>query len=435
MDERKYNEKKPRHLEKVRNERVIRWVTTDHYSGSIYSEYTLGTEDAPTAIDVLIRAMCKRGEADLMHGAPLILFTDPGSANVSTLMTGFCERLKIRCIPHMAGNARATGQVENAQNIVETQFEGRLRFLDIQNLEQLNAHLTAWRVAWNANAIHSRHKHTRNQMWLTITPEQLRVPASVEALRALVASPPEMRKVSPKLILNYAPKGYKALTYSLRHIDGITVGGYVGVSVNPYQAPAVDVIVKERGGLERVYTLQPIERDSAGFAVDAPVIGEGYKSLPDTATDKAVKRMEREAYGVDTQEAAQKATRKKTRVYADINIMADVEQAKTHTYLPKHGQGLDLAPTPAREVPPISHVDAVYALRPLLAPMGIAWDADCMQWLKGQYPQAVPADNLEAVAAALAAHLRPQADVSDTDADQPVTSGTAPMLRLAVGGA
>ena len=39
LDQRKFNERKPRDLAKILNERVLRYVVTDHYTGGIYGRY------------------------------------------------------------------------------------------------------------------------------------------------------------------------------------------------------------------------------------------------------------------------------------------------------------------------------------------------------------------------------------------------------------
>ena len=421
MDERKYNERKPQNLAKLDKQkiRVVRWLITDHTSGSFYLEYTQGEEDAETAINVFINAMCKREGNDIMHGAPFILYTDPGSANRSAMMKGLCKQLGVQNIQHAAGNARATGQVESTQNLVETQFEGRLKLLNINSLDELNAHATAWRVMYHATAIHNRHKQTRHKMWMTINQNQLRVPASKEALKDIVGSPPKPCKVNAKLILNFTPKGYKGLTYSVSNIDGVSNGAYVGVSVNPYYSPAIDVIVKSHDGTERVYTVQPIERDKAGFAIDAPVFGEGYKAVADTITDTAVKAMDKQAYDAGTLEAVKQAKKQKQPVYQDINVMADVQAARQPTYMPTRGRELALE-TP-RELPKLNHIEAAIRVRPYLEKVGIEWTSVHLDYIKATYPpDSVPVEDIENIASHLIAVATPQ------------TTSHAPALKLVV---
>ena len=65
------------------------------------------------------------------------------------------------------------------------------------------------------------------------------------------------------------------------------------VSVNPFAFPAVDVIVRRPGEDERVYTIEPILKDEAGFALDAPVIGEEYKAMSGSTSRIATARCRR----------------------------------------------------------------------------------------------------------------------------------------------
>ena len=397
LDERSYNAKKPHSLAKLNNERVVRWVIVDHYSAAFYSCYSQGSEDSATAIDMLIRAMCRRAVGDPFCGAPALLYTDPGPAYTSALMRGFLQRVGIRHETHTPGNARATGAVEANQNIIERGFEGRLRFYQAADLDDLNARLDSWRVMYNAEAVHTRHKQTRNGLWLTITEDQLRVPQSEESLRELVASEPVKAKVGGSLTITHAPKGYFSQEYSLRNIPGVTPGLEVRVSVNPFEAPAVNVTVSLPGREDALYTVSPVRKNDAGFPVDAPVIGESYKSHKDTAADRALKEIEKIAYGADSLEEAAAAKKRKERPFAHINIMADVEQARPHTYLPKRGSAMGAEP-PRREIPPLSPFEAGKRLRPVLAAQGVEWTPAYLAGLKARYPDGVPVDVLDGIA-------------------------------------
>jgi hypothetical protein len=57
-----------------------------------------------------------------------MLMMDPGSANTAHSIRNLLRSLKCELIVNKPRNARAKGSVENAQNIVETHFESRLRF-------------------------------------------------------------------------------------------------------------------------------------------------------------------------------------------------------------------------------------------------------------------------------------------------------------------
>ena len=425
MREDKYYKNKPAHLAKVERLRIIRWVITDHYTGTLFVRYAEGTEDQKSALTVLMEALCDRtaeNPMDIFRGAPYGLYTDKGAPFVGNMTQKFLQHLRIRPETHKAGNPRATGQAENAQNLVETQFEGRLRMMVTDALADLNAAADKWRIAFNANAIHSRHKKTRHSLWMTITPEQLRVPESREALQAIVSSKGEERTIPPTLILSYATKQFGPQEYSLSHIPGVIIGNKVGVCVNPFEAPAIDVTIIAANGEETVYTLQPIRRNDAGFDVTAPVMGEEYRAMPDTVVDQAVKAMEKAAYGAETLEAVDKARKKNARVYEQINPMADIEALRPRTYFPVQGTGLDLA-APVREMPPLSMVEAAMKLKSLMAEAAVTWTETHMAELIARYEDSVPHDDIAPLAAEFISAARP-----------PVPE-TAPALNLVRGAA
>lgn len=403
MDEAKFYKNKPENLKKASQERVIRWVITDHYSGTLFVRYTQGSEDTAGILDVFIEATLKR-DNEPFHGVPDMLGTDKGAGNTSLLFTSFLDALGVKHVTHKPGNPRAKGQVEQAQNLVETQFEGRLRFMDIVDLATLNAAVDAWRVYYNAKAVHRRHNKPRNSVWMTITEEQLRVPASREVLQELAASPAKEVKVTDTLKIRHTIKGYGKQEYDVRYLSGILPGQTVAVVVNAYRAPAIDVTVTAQDGTKNSYTLEPIERDKAGFRTDAPVIGKEYAALPETKTEKAHKIIQTEAYSASTLEAAEKAKAKGARPYEGLNAMADVQSAKIPLYFIKRGRDLGLE---QREIEsaPLSHVDAAIALRPLVARAGLEWNADCLEWLKQRHPANVPGNNLAELARELAAQF------------------------------
>ena len=193
------------------------------------------------------------------------------------------------------------------------------------------------------------------------------------------------------------------------------------VAVNPYYAPSIDLIVAQNDGTESIYTLEPIERDNAGFDVNAPVIGQSYASHADTSVDKAVKTMEREAYGATTAEEAAAAKKAGQKPYAHINVMADVEAVKAPTYSPRRGRDLALE-TAGRELPSLTPVEVAMQLRPVLAQHGITWGPEHLTHIKQTYGTTVPGEAVEELAAHFIAAAQPPAVVE------------APTLRI-VGGA
>lgn len=399
LDEAKYYKNKPSALRAIEKMRVTRYVITDHYSGALFVRYALGEEDALGVLDTLIQAMCRRENGDELRGVPEILMTDKGAGNCSALVQGFLKRLGIRHITHATGNARAKGQAEVHQNIVERLFEGRLRMMDVESIEALNSAVSKWRVYFNSHQILSRTGQTRNSVWMTIPEDKLRVPVNAEALRELAAAEPKKARVSQRMTVSYASKATGGRhDYDVRYIPGISIRDMVEVSVNPWRAPAVDICMTLPDGERKVWTVDPIERDSGGFRVDAPVIGENHAALPDTVADRQIKAMHKDAYG-DTPEGKDRE-KVQGRAYTQIDAMADVEADKAPLYFPKRGRELKTEET-RPELPPLSHVEAAKQLAARYPDIWHTDPAKHMCWLKQRYPESVPVQALDELGEAL----------------------------------
>ena len=393
MDEKKFYKNKPANVKKIEKDRVIRYVITDHFSGSIYHEYVYGSESAENLIEVFLNCIQKRSMQEPLHGVPFILYTDKGCANTSGLFKNLLERLNVTFIAHATGNSQAKGQVENAQNIVETQFEGRLRFIKIDSLEHLNQTAAQWRMMWNETQIHSRTKRSRNAVWQTIAPNQLRFAPPLELCQELLSTTPVERTVAANLTVSYAIKGYGSNDYDVRHIDGVYPKAKLKVVVNPYRAPSIDVITIDEHGNEVIYTCDPVQVDWVGFRPDAAVIGEEIKSVPQSAIDENRKRIIKKAYNADTLEQADKAIAKKHTAYeGQLNAMADVQRTEVPTYIPRAGEQIS-TPTKRREVAPLNYIQAAKAIKGFV---GDAWTAEHMQMLKNTYPNGdVPQEDVQ----------------------------------------
>ncbi len=299
MEEAKFYKNKPNNVRKVERERVWRYVITDHYSGTIYVKYVQSAgETAQSLVDVFLDATSVRGLNDPMNGVPDMLVMDAGSANTSHLFLNLLDRLSVKHETHLPGNPRAKGQVECANNIVETQFESRLGFLNIQSVEQLQKEADRWRQHYNATAIHSRTGKSRNDVWLTITEKQLRLAPALKLCRELVSTSPKEVTVKPDMSITHAIKGYGRNAYDLRHLPGLVPKVKVKVVVNPYRAPAVDVILNDPSFGEAIWTVEPVKKDEAGFRANSPVFGQEYQAQPETLADKHVKEID-EAAGTD----------------------------------------------------------------------------------------------------------------------------------------
>lgn len=383
MDEKKFYKNKPANVKKIENDRVIRYVITDHFSGSIYVEYVYGSESAENLTEIFLNCIQKRSMQEPMHGVPFILYTDKGCANTSGLFKNLLERLEVKFIAHATGNSQAKGQVENAQNLVETQFEGRLRFIKINSIDHLNETAAQWRMMWNETQIHSRTKRSRNSVWQTIAQTQLRLAPPLELCQELLSTSPVERTVDAKLQVSYAIKGYGSHDYDVRHVDGVYPKAKLKVVVNPYRAPSIDVITKDEYGNEVIYTCDPVQTDMFGFRPDAAIIGEEIKSVPQSAIDVNRKRIIKKAYNADTLEEADKAIAKKHTAYeGQLNAMADVQNTEVPAYIPRAGEQMTTA-NQRREVAPLNWVQAAKAIRGIV---GAAWKGtEHMNMLKNTY--------------------------------------------------
>ena len=386
MDETLYNAKKPGRLVEIGRQRVIRYVVTDHCTHSLYVRYDQAAgEDAAGVLTTLIEAMSDRGPRDPMHGVPSILYMDKSGGNQSSLIRNFCATLGITLHYHAAGNAPATGSVEVAQNIVEREFESRLRFADVRDLEQLQEMADRWRRHYNAHAVHRRLACTRNAAWLRITPEQLRV-TDRETLTAVAQWGEQTRRVRHDYTISVNTRSHGTHTYDLRTLalHGIHVRDEVTVVLNPFNAPEIVVSKTMPDGTELRFNVAPMQRDENGFDMDAPVIGQEWGTAVETPVDRATAKMD-ELARTDGEQA---------RPWSHIDPMADVREAPLH--LRREGTPLQME---AREAPavPLTRAQAAQRLRSLDA---APWEEDapaCMAWLRETYGDTVPEEALPVI--------------------------------------
>lgn len=390
----KFYKNKPAALARVENERVWRYVVTDHYSGSLFVHYVLGAESGINLAEAFIAAIGQRtpgGEADPFHGVPQLLMMDMGSANTSGLFRNLARRLQVKLIAHAPGNARATGQVEKAQDIVERVFESALKFQPVGSLQELNDAASCWSRHHNATAIHSRHRRTRTDVWLGITAQQLRIAPPADVCRELLTHEPEARKVSPKLTVQFGGR-----EYDVRQVPGVIVGARLPVAINPYQSDSVYVVLTDEAGDELLQSVPEVARDEAGFRVDAPVIGESYRRLADTPADANRKLIERLAMQAVTDTEAADARKAAVLPFGGrIDPLREAREAELPTTIPKRGEALAVT---TRTTPPEPQVlDAVSAMLRIVAAIGRHLTTEEHAFLAARYAGGVPEEQLEAL--------------------------------------
>lgn len=397
MDERKFYKNKPGNIAKIEKERVVRYVIADHTSGSFYHYYLWGSENTENLTNFFLDAIQLRSLKEPMHGVPFILYADKGSANTAGLFKNLLERLQVQFIPHATNNSRAKGTVEQCQNLIETQYEGGLTFKRINNIDELNADATQWRIFFHDSKEHSRLKLTRNQAWLRIKPEQLRKAPPLELCRELVSTVPITRTVTDGLKVKHTIKGYGEHLYKVGHIDGIYIGAEVEVVVNPYRAPDIDVIYEDRLGNPVVYTCQPDQLDAFGFDDISPVIGQDMRGAVLTEVDHARNRIMKQAYGASTMDAVDAAIKKRTPAYeGQIDPNAHITSHEVIEIIPRAGEQLHTPAILQRELPPLTVEDAALEIVGLV---GDLWTSDHFRALKIQYPDGnVPPETVRSFA-------------------------------------
>ena len=401
MDEREFYKNKPANLQKIEKDRVIRYVQTDHTSGSFYHEYFWRSENVENLTNFFFSCTQKRSLKEPMHGVPNILYVDQGTANTSGMFRNLLERLDVEFIAHATHNSRAKGQVEQANNLVETQFETLLSFYTVNSIEELNAFANEWRIMFNETKTHSRTKRTRNQVWQMIRPDQLRIAPALELCRELVNTVPVSRTVKGDLTIQHSIKGYGEQFYSVKHIDGIYVGAKVDVVVNPYRAPDIDIITFNTQGEKVIYTVEPDQYDIFGQLEDAPVIGKEIRAVADSKIDQARKRIMKQAYNAETKAEVDKAVKKRTPAYlGQIDPTAHITKHSVPDYLPRAGEQMTTA-AQRRQVAPLNIIQAAKSIRGMV---GDLWTADHMTALQKSFPTGeVPQESIPDIVAGIKA--------------------------------
>lgn len=378
VDDKKAYKNKPETLEKIGRDKVIRYVITDHYSGFIFVRYATGAEDAKGVLDTLIQAISKRSEYDPMHGVPEILVMDKGAGNKSGMIHAFCENLGIETVFHKTGNPRAKGQVENAQNLVEKNFEGRLRFSNITSLQELQAACDKWRIHFNAREILRRASKTRASLWTSISQEHLKT-CEKDVLREIACWKNVTRKIDGNFEISVATKKFGKQIYDVSALSlyGISNGYEVSVLLNPFTAPDITVKFQQPDGTLVQMDFSPLVFDEAGFRADAPVIGEAFDAYKKTEAENALEKIEKLAFDAQTSKEAEIKKQKGDRPFQNIDFMADIK--KSPAYL--HAAGKLVF---EKEPQVLSQTQMAMAIKDRLPELWMKNPRKAMEWLNGK---------------------------------------------------
>lgn len=365
---------KPQWVDKIGNLKCWRYVLTDHYSSAITVRYFQSRgETQENLFDFLLYAWGRR-EGRVQHGVPRMLYTDPGSANTASAIKNALTAMDVIFEPHMPGNPRAKGQVENANNIVETLFESRLRFEPVRSIDELNAAVEAWAIAYNANAIpdyDSRLKRTfmrqplaRAAIWQQIRKEHLRILPSVDVCRWMLTADAVERIVKADRRITFRhPVSKRSETYPLDHIPEIYPRLKVMVSPLVYGDREIIVTLTTYQGEEKTYICQPIEIADpvAGFAV-GPVFGEDYQQAPDSVIDKAGKELDRAAFGDLSADELDKAKKKDATPFGGLDAHSHLSGVYVPDFMSRQGTELTVPDRATTTEKPLSRTAALVQL-------------------------------------------------------------------------
>ncbi len=412
LDVRQFYPGKPANMARINDRRLWRYVITDHASGYVYVHYCQGAESTANLITALIAAMVPR-EGESLHGIPRIVMSDPGPGTKSAAFRNFVEALGMRHIPNQRGNARAKGQVENGNSLVNTHFEAMLRLrAPVKSVAEMQALAAQWCRWFNATRDHTRHGMTRRDAWLLITPEQLVRAPSVDVLRVLAVSAP-----TPCVVRDGRVR-FKSGLWDVSGMPGLINGQKVEVLINPLDHGFVRVLAYAEDGRAQHYLAPRIALQGPfGFEAGAAEIGSTFRAAAETPTDAARKAVERLAMDAAT-DAEAEAGRKAKRLAFDgrLDPMATMRTELIPPALPRAGTASQvtapdvLAPTPLLPAPALapayvprllSHTEMALNLKHRLEALGATWTAATWARMTALWPAGVNEEQLDACAVQL----------------------------------
>lgn len=402
MEHDEFYKNKPENFQKRAKAMVIRYICTDHYSGTVHFRYYLGAESGEMLLEFFFDCIQPKGhDKEPFQGAPFIIVLDPGAANKGALFQTTARLLDIRVIVHRPKNPRAKGSGEKHNDLVERGFESRLIGRQIKSLEELNAEASAWRRWFNGTKKHTRHGHTRYGLWQTIRQDKLRLAPSMEICRALPSSKPESRVVNGDLAVSF-----NGDSYSVRDIPHLNVGQSVLVAINPYLQDSVLILEVDEQGRDVRWVCPKVQLNAAGFPIDAPVWGEDIKGVADTPAVQDMKALERMAYGVDGKLAVDAARRRRAPAFGGLDITGYLEAETPATYMPRRGTEMDIASPmtagagvdaltrPASVAIEARQLNTVQLAGRLAAAMPGEWSPEHYQRLAAWYPDGAAEDQI-----------------------------------------
>lgn len=396
LDQAVHYKNKPQNLKAIEQFRVIRYVVTDHASGTVRYRYYPHSESGEHTVMFIAWAMAPKASNDPFQGAPKIIMVDPGATS-GGLVRRFCARMGIELIVNQQGNPRGKGSVEKGNHIVETTFEQALRYTkerpkDFNDINQMAERFQLW---WNSTEIHSRTKKTRFAVWLTITAEQLRTTPAADVLLSLATNEPVNRKVNGDLTI-----GFKSRVWNVSEVPGIFIGDTVAVHWHPFMDDTAMAVLFGEDGHEQHIALPEIKRNELGFLESAAVIGEQFKAAGDTVADTNRKKIQRISTGATTQDEAEKKQRNKNHIpfNGEIDPLKHT-RGELPTFMQKRGTALNVqAPTVE-----LLKMNPVQTAKWLHGRLGSDYRPELLADVQARFPGGPTEEDLETILVDLAA--------------------------------
>jgi hypothetical protein len=394
MEKEQFYKNKPENIVRVEKERVWRYVITDHASGWIYVHYVPGAESGKNLVTAFIAATQKRDVQDPVNGIPKMVVIDPGSAGIGAVFGNLCDALGIVLQVNKPKQPWAKGQVEKANDIVECEFEHRIKMMKQPptSFAELNTKAWEWMRWFNATKIHTRTNETRYAVWSRITESQLKLAPPAKLMRDLSYAAPVQRTVSTQLTIDFNGR-----EYSVANIPDVEVKEKLLVTINPWSDDnSAQVITMDADGRKVITVIEPIQKNEYGFPIGGPVWGESHHRHADSKTDTNRKSIERLLMAAETdEEAARNRKAKKVPFSGAIDPMKNITDTVLPDYMTKRGTQHEIN-APVIELPKLSPVQLA---KKLAEKMGDAWKgAEHFAWLKQRYADGATEDQLDSIA-------------------------------------
>jgi hypothetical protein len=396
-----------------------RYVLYDKASGALVPWYVEAAGETQHNLFEFLLFAWGQQPGRLFQGVPKFLLWDKGSANQAAAVKNALVSLGVTDLTHQAGNARAKGGVENGNNLVETQFESRLRFQPVADVAALNAAAQAWANSYNANLIPGQDTRLRRpglavptaryDLWQLINAAagELRTLPPPEVCRAMMSAKAEDRKVKPDLSITFKhPQAERTAVYMLRGLPGINVGDTVQARALVYGDCAVQVQVPRYDGELLTYRVEP-ERayDAFGQHLDAAEIGFEYKRTTKTDAEAVATTMDALAYpGLNVDEVTAARQKRATPFEGKLVSHGYLQDVAQPAYLQRPGT---VIATPAHLTPQVELLDATAAMLRLAQDIGRFLTADEHAFLSARYADGVPEDQIKTLVAQFTAPLGP----------------------------